>query len=116
MICSGAPHSSVLMCGLGADDGLVPAQQQAQAEDVGAAAVQHQEGVGRTEDLTQSRGGPLGPHVVAVGDRIAGVRVRDRAKDRRMDACVIVATEALALCHVHEPRTHGVPAPALTGA
>ena len=39
--------------GLGADDRLVPAQQQAQPEDVGAAAVQHQEGLVGTEDLAQ---------------------------------------------------------------
>ena len=93
---------------LGADDRLVPAQQQAQPEDVGAAAVQHQEGIVGAEGLAQPGGGLLGPRVGAVGNRVARVRVRDRAQDRRMNARVVVAAEALGMCHAHEPKTPAV--------
>jgi hypothetical protein len=89
--------------GVRADDALVPAQQQAQAEHVGARAVQHQERAVGAERLAQRGGHPLGPRIGAVGDRVTGVGIHDRTQHRGVRTGVVVAAEALALCHGNEP-------------
>ena len=90
--------------GLGADDGLVPAEQEAEAEHVRAAAVEDQVGLalgaGEPSELADRL---LRPRVGAVGDRVAGVGLDDGAHDVRVGACVVVAAKALPWCLAGHP-------------
>jgi len=85
--------------GLGADDRLVAAEQEAEPEHVRAASVEHQ------VHLTLRRGEPLevtdgalGPWVGPVGHRVPAVGLDDGAHHIRMRAGVVVAAKALPCC------------------
>jgi hypothetical protein len=88
------------VCGLRADDRLVPAQQQAEPENVRRAPVEHQEHVAlRAKETAQLRRGTLSPPIGPVRDRVTRVRFDDRVQDRRMGARMIVTSETSALSH-----------------
>jgi hypothetical protein len=85
---------------LGADDGLVRAQHEAEAEDIGPRAVEDEvDPAAGTERAGQLSGGPGRPGIIPVRGGITVARRGQGGQDRRMGARVVVAAEALAGCH-----------------
>src|SRR5262249_2633335 len=82
-----------------ADDCLVAAKQRTQAKHIRAAAVEDEERLATTECRAELRLRPGGPVVKAIRHRIASVGLDHGLKHGGMRAGVIVASEALTLCH-----------------
>ena len=96
----GAALVDVQVRGLGADDGLVGAEGEVEAGDVGAGAVEDEKGLGMgAEVAAEEIFGARGELISAVGGGVAFVHRRDRSHDVGVDARVVVRGEVVREAH-----------------
>src|SRR5262249_47834499 len=84
---------------LGADDGIVRADQQADAEHVGCGAVEDEVGASSPESGAQLPRSPARPLVRSVGSSVTEIGGCDRLEYLRMRTGMVVAAKALASGH-----------------